>query len=306
MWVLDNLRFALGGPRRSHGARAVVTGAGSGIGRAFALELAARGGEVICADIDKDRADDTVRLIDRTHGRQAHAVFCDVSRREDVESLALHAELIFGRAPTLVINNAGVGIGGKPVGEIGFDDWQWALGINLWGVVHGCELFAPQLRAAGGGGIINVASAAGFTAAPTMGPYNVSKAGVLSLSETMAAELSGSGVAVTVLCPTFVRTNVARDGRITATSMRLAENLMRWTGFTPEHVARMTLDAHDRGRLYVLPQLDATVIWHLKRHFPALYTHGLGVLNRLLPQDDPAAHAPGTGPDLTEEKKTGV
>ncbi|WP_051179476.1 SDR family NAD(P)-dependent oxidoreductase [Nocardia concava] len=299
MWPIDELVFALGGKRRSHAAKAVVTGAGSGIGRAFALEIAARGGEVVCADIDKDRADETVRMIEQRYGRTAHAIFCDVSRREDVESLALHAELLFGGAPTLVINNAGVGIGGKPVGDIGFQDWEWALGINLWGVVYGCEIFAPRLRAAGRGGIINVASAAGFAAAPGMAAYNVSKAAVVSLSETMAAELAGSGVAVTALCPTFVKTNVVADGRITSGSSRLADGLMRLSGFSPERVARMTLDAHDRGGLYVLPQLDARVVWHLKRHFPALYTQALGVLNRVLPQED------STTPDKTIQK-TGV
>jgi len=219
-----------------------------------------------------------------------------------MESLALHTELLLGGPPTLVINNAGVGIGGSPVGDIGLDDWQWALGINLWGVVHGCELFTPQLRAAGRGGIINVASAAGFAAAPTMGPYNVSKAAVMSLSETLAAELTGSGVAVTVLCPTFVKTNVARDGRIDATAMNLAETLMRWTGYSPERVARMTLDANDRGRLYVLPQLDARLIWLLKRQFPTLYTRGLGTLNRLLPQADSNPKPVTT----TDTEKTGV
>lgn len=302
MWILDDLVAALSGDRRSRAAKAVVTGAGSGIGRAFALELAARGGEVVCSDIDEERAQETVRMIRRIHGGAGYAVVCDVSRREDVESLAMHAELIFGGPPTLVVNNAGVGIGGKPVGEIGFEDWQWAMGINMWGVVHGSEIFVPRLRAAGRGGIINVASAAGFAAAPSMGPYNVSKAAVMSLSETMAAELSGSGVAVTVLCPTFVRTNVARDGRITAASQQLAETLMRWTGFTPEQVARTTLDANDRGRLYVVPQLDAQVIWHLKRHFPTLYAHALGVLNHLLPHGDQQSVEAADGHDT----KTGV
>ncbi|RDI67866.1 SDR family NAD(P)-dependent oxidoreductase [Nocardia pseudobrasiliensis] len=286
------------GPRRTGAAKAVVTGAGSGIGRAFALELAARGGEVLCADIDTERAEQTVRMIDGIYGRPAHAYFCDVADRDDMESLALHAELIFDQAPTVVINNAGVGIGGKPVGEIGFGDWQWALGINLWGVVHGCEIFAPRLREAGRGGIINVASAAGFAAAPGMAAYNVSKAGVISLSETLAAELTGTGVAVTVLCPTFVKTNVVRDGRITAGSSRLAAEVMRLTGFTPERVARRALDANDHGRLYVLPQLDARAIWLLKRQFPSLYTHALGVLNRVLPQEEqssPVASATKTG-----------
>ncbi len=303
MWIVDNLMTALGGgSRRTHGAKAIVTGGGSGIGRAFALELAARGGEVLCADIDKDRADDTVRMIERIHGRTGHAFFCDVSQRSNVESLALHAELIFKGAPTLVINNVGVEIGGKPVGDIGFDDWQWALGINLWGVVHGCEVFTPQLRASGRGSIINVASAAGFAAAPAMAAYNVSKAGVLSLSETMAAELSGSGVAVTVLCPTFVKTDVVTDGRITAGSSRLADGLMRWTGFSPERVARMTLDAHDHGRLYVLPQLDAHVIWLLERHFPALYAHATGLLNHALSQGVPTPNRV----DSASTEKTGV
>ncbi|MEV6336413.1 SDR family NAD(P)-dependent oxidoreductase [Nocardia vinacea] len=288
-------------PRRSHGARAVVTGAGSGIGRAFALEIAERGGQVICADIDESRADETVALIERNHPGVAHAFRCDVSRREEVEVLARFAESLFERPVTLVVNNAGVGIGGKPVGEIGFDDWEWALGINLWGVVHGCEIFAPQLRAARRGGIINVASAAAFAAAPSMAVYNASKAAVLSLSETMAAEMSGTGVAVTVLCPTFVKTNVARDGRITPQSARLADTLMRLTGFSPDRVARTTLDAHDRGQLYVLPQLDAHLIWRLKRYFPAQYTYALGLLDRLLPQEN------STTTDRTSASdKTGV
>ncbi|WP_405138106.1 SDR family NAD(P)-dependent oxidoreductase [Nocardia sp. NBC_01388] len=274
-------------PRRSYDARAVVTGAGSGIGRAFALEIAARGGQVICADIDEVRAAETAALIESNHPGAAHPFRCDVAKRDDVEVLAHFAESVFGGPITLVINNAGVGIGGKHVGEIGFADWEWALGINLWGVVHGCEIFAPQLRAARRGGIINVASAAGFAAAPSMAVYNTSKAAVISLSETLAAEMSGTGVAVTVLCPTFVKTNVARDGRITQQSARLADTLMRLTGFSPEHVARTTLDAHDRGQLYVLPQVDAHVVWRLKRYFPAQYTYALGLLDRLLPQEHP-------------------
>lgn len=281
--VVDGVRRRLLRNPLSTGAKAVVTGAGSGIGQAFALELARRGGEVICADIDAERAKQTVSLITDETGRPAHAFVCDVADRTAVESLAAFATDMFGAAPTLVVNNAGVGVGGRPVGDIGFDDWTWTLGINLWGVIHGCEIFAPVLREAGRGGIINVASAAGFAAAPVMAPYNVSKAAVVSLSETLAAELAGSGVAVTVLCPTFVKTNVARDGRITSDAQNLAGSLMRWTGVSPTGVATSTLDAHDLGRLYVLPQLDARVIWHLKRHFPASYARGLGLLNRFLP-----------------------
>lgn len=282
MFGIDRLMHQLVRNPVSSDAKAVVTGAGSGIGRAFALELARRGGEIVCADIDSARAAETVSLVE-ARGGAAHAATVDVANRAEVESLAEFARTVFAGPPTLVVNNAGVGIGGRVVGEVGLDDWNWALGINLWGVVHGCELFAPMLREAGRGGIINVASAAGFAAAPSMGPYNVSKAGVMSLSETLAAELAGSGVGVTVLCPTFVKTNVARDGRITTGSKNLASRLMELTGVSPDGVAAQTLDALDLGRLYVVPQLDANVIWHLKRHFPTPYVRGLGLLGRLLP-----------------------
>ena len=272
----------------SYGSRAVVTGAGSGIGRAFALELARRGGVVMCADISLPRAQETVAMV-QALGATGFAVECDVSIRENVEELALRAGIEFDGPTTVLINNAGVGIGGKPVGDIGFEDWNWALGINLWGVVHGCELFTPGLRAAGTGGIINVASAAGFAAAPLMGPYNVGKAAVMSLSETMAAELSGSGVRVSVLCPTFVKTNVAVDGRITAGSSRLADIAMRWTGRSPDKIAARTLDAFDKGRLYVVPQFDAKAVWRFKRLLPAVYVRFLGLLNRVMPaEQDPA------------------
>ncbi|MEB3032896.1 SDR family NAD(P)-dependent oxidoreductase [[Mycobacterium] nativiensis] len=285
MFGLDMVLSLFRGEQRTANAKAVVTGAGSGIGRSFALELARRGGDVICADIDEERAAETVALIEQLPTGSAHAVQCDVSDRTAIEQLATRAREIFGGAPTLVINNAGVGIGGKSVGDIGFDDWNWALGINLWGVVYGCEVFTPILRDAGRGGIINVASAAGFAAAPSMAAYNVSKAGVMSLSETLAAELDGTDIAVTVLCPTFVKTNVFTDGRITPRSMNLSQQLARWTGLSADNVAARTLDAHDDGRLYVVPQFDATVIWHLKRHFPELYTRGAGLLGRILPQN---------------------
>ncbi|WP_026919342.1 SDR family NAD(P)-dependent oxidoreductase [Gordonia shandongensis] len=298
MMGLDRLLVNLVRDRRSHDADAVVTGAGSGIGRAFALELARRGGRVLCADIDADRAAHTAARIVGAGGiAQSHR--CDVADRRQVEDLARAAERMFDGPPTLVINNAGVGIGGRTVGDVGVDDWNWALGINLWGVVHGCEVFTPLVRRARRGGIINVASAAGFAAAPSMGPYNVSKAGVVSLSETLAAEVAGSGSAVTVLCPTFVKTNVARDGRITAAGRGLASTLMAWTGVSPESVAAQTLDANDLGRLYVVPQLDATVIWHLKRHAPALYTRGAGVLARFLPTDDPDGADEAATPSTT-------
>ena len=269
--------------RRTRDTHAVVTGAGSGIGRAFAVELAARGGRVLVSDISPGRAKETEVLI-RNAGGKALSVECDVTRLDAVHELAAAADDWFGQTPDLVINNAGVGAGGSAVGDTPFEDWQWVINVNLWGVIHGCHVFAPRLRelsAAGKhAGIINVASAASFAAGPGMAPYNVSKAGVLALSETMAAELSGTKVAVTVLCPTFVKTNITEDGRITGSSSNLAETLMKWTGRSPDSIARTTLNAHDRGQLHVVPQLDAKAVWQAKRLSPAMYTRFAGLINR--------------------------
>jgi NAD(P)-dependent dehydrogenase (short-subunit alcohol dehydrogenase family) len=266
--------------KRSHDAAAVITGAGSGIGAAFAVELAKRGGRVVCSDIDENAARTTADTIE-ADGGDALALRCDVAQIDDVTVLAKEAQSWFGGPPTVVINNAGVGAGGLPIGEMSLDDWQWVLDINLWGPIHGCHVFAPILREAGYGGIINVASAAAFGAAPGMAAYNVSKAGALSLSETLAAELSGTGVNVTVLCPTFVKTNIVDAGRISDKSTQLADRLMRWTGFSPERVARTCLDTLDRGGLYCMPQPDARIGWGIKRFTPTVYTRAVGLTTRV-------------------------
>jgi NAD(P)-dependent dehydrogenase (short-subunit alcohol dehydrogenase family) len=269
-----------GSKKRSHNAAAIITGAGSGIGAAFATELARRGGRIVCSDIDEKAAGATADAIN-SDGGNAIAVRCDVTQIDDVQRLAADAHDWFDGPPTLVINNAGVGAGGTAIGETSLDDWNWVLSINLWGPINGCHVFTPVLRDAGYGGIINVASAAAFGAAPGMAAYNVSKAGVLSLSETLAAELSGTGVNVTVLCPTFVKTNIVESGRITAQSTQLADRLMRWTGFSSERVARMCLDTNDRGGLYCMPQPDARIGWGIKRFTPTVYTRAAGLANRV-------------------------
>lgn len=279
--MLDRL---LNRPKTSQGASAVVTGAGSGIGAAFAIELGKRGGAVVCSDIDQAAAQQTADTITE-QGAKATAIRCDVSRFEDVQALAEQSQAWFAAPPTLVINNAGVGAGGAAIGDAPLDDWGWTLGINLWGPIHGCHVFAPILREAERSraprGIINVASAAAFGAAPGMAAYNVSKAGVLSLSETLAAELAGTPVRVTVLCPTFVKTNIVESGRISEQSSELAAKLMRWTGLSAEKVARDCLDAHDRGELYCMPQFDAKIGWNIKRLAPQTYTRAAGLVSRI-------------------------
>lgn len=244
------------------------------------MEIARRNGAAVCSDISLDGAERTADLV-RSAGGRACAVACDVAQQSEVEMLAVTAGEFFAQPPNLLINNAGVGAGGRQIGDIGFDDWNWVLGINLFGVIHGCEIFAPVLRSQRRAGIINVASAAGFNSAPVMGPYCVSKAGVMSLSETLAAEMAGSGVAVTVVCPTFVATNVARNGRIAPGPAEFAAR-MTARGMAPEVVARKSLDANDRGRLYVMPQLDAKLTWRVKRLAPALVTRGMAFSSRFM------------------------
>ncbi|WP_370246752.1 SDR family NAD(P)-dependent oxidoreductase [Nocardioides sp.] len=284
--------------RRTRRARAVVTGAGSGIGRALALELARRGSQVVCADLALDTAAVTAGRIEAAGGR-ALAVRCDVASATEVVELEARSRAWFGEAASLVCNNAGIGAGGHTAEDTPLADWERTLGVNLWGVIHGCRTFVPAMRAAGGGGVVNVASAAGFTAAPRMAAYNVSKAGVVSLSETLAAELSGTGVGVTVLCPTFVRTGIFEGELIDARARQLAASLAKVTGFSPERVARTTLDALDKGRLYVVPQPDAQLLWRTKRLVPVPYTRVAGLLGRVAPP--PSAPPGATTPTDSQE-----
>lgn len=264
--------------RPSHQAYAVVTGAGSGIGRSYALELARRGGTVVCADIQLDAAQETVDQIQSLTSSQAYAVQCDVGKAEQVAALAEQAEQLMGHPVTLVINNAGVGLGGK-FDELSLDDWQWCMHVNLWGVVHGCHYFVPKLKSnPNGGAIINVASAAAYTAAPEMTAYNVTKSSVLALSETLSAELRSANIRVNVLCPTLVPTNIMKNGRLPSRYAGLADQLLMNHAFTSSHaVAKLSLDHLDAGKLYTIPQPDAKLFWWLKRLSPQLYTRLLGV-----------------------------
>lgn len=250
--------------------RAVVTGAGGGLGRAFCRELARRGAQVIAADIDLAAAEETARLL-TDGGARAHALACDVADRAQVEALAREAEERLG-GTDLLINNAGVAVAG-PIDGVPQADWEWIVGINLWGVIYGCQLFVPQMRAQGGGHVINVASAAGLLCLPTMGPYNVTKAGVVALSETMAAELAGAKIGVTVLCPSFFRTKIMESSRLAGepTTIGRIHKVMERSKMQAPDVARFALDAAAAGELYALPHDDAAWGWRLKRLAPARF-----------------------------------
>ncbi|WP_085987860.1 SDR family NAD(P)-dependent oxidoreductase [Marinobacter adhaerens] len=267
--------------KSSHNGYAVVTGAGSGIGRSFALELAKRNTAVVCADLNKENAEKTVELVERAGG-VAYAISCDVGKAAQVKRLAERSEKLLGNPVTLLVNNAGVGIGGK-FDELSLQDWKWAMDVNLWGVVHGCHYFTPRFKKQGGGAIINVASAASYTAAPEMSAYNVTKAGVRALSETLYAELKRDNIRVNVLCPTLVPTNIIKDGRIPDRYAKLADHaLMNYAMTSSESVAKLTLNRLDKGELYTTPQVDAKLFWVMKRVSPNLYADLLGFSYRFV------------------------
>src|SRR5688572_12491531 len=192
-------------------AAAVVTGGGCGLGRALSLELGRRGVRVVIADLDPAGAEETATQL-RAAGGEAVTCRCDVASYGDVEAAVELAEKNFGRID-IMINNAGVGCGGA-VGSVPIADWEWIIGVNLMGVVHGCHAVMPRFLATGSGFILNVASAAGLVSSKEMAPYNVTKAGVVALSETLMQEGVGSGVTVSVLCPTFFKTRIVESGRL--------------------------------------------------------------------------------------------
>jgi len=195
------------------GKVAVITGAASGIGLAMARRFAAEGMHLVLADIERpvlERAGDALR----DGGAEVLTVPTDVSLAADVDALAATTLDHFGDVH-LVCNNAGVGSRGLPIAELPLADFEWVVGVNLFGVIHGLHTFLPHLRANDVGHIVNTASTSGLYHLPRMGPYNASKAAVVALTETLQFELAaeGSHVGVSVLCPSWVRTNISKSDR---------------------------------------------------------------------------------------------
>lgn len=211
-------------PMREFGGRvAVVTGAASGMGLALARRFAALDMKVVLADIEAPALDEAAESL-RASGAEVLAHHTDVSRWSDVAALAEATFERFGTAH-VVCNNAGVVTAG-PVEELSLDDWSWVLGVNLWGAIHGVKAFLPRLREQGEGHILSTSSTAGLVAAPSIGPYNVSKFGVVALMETVARELqiSRSKVGASVLCPGEVATRIAEAERNRPAGMQHEES----------------------------------------------------------------------------------
>ena len=243
------------------GKVAVVTGAASGIGRALAHRFAAEGMKLVLGDIEQGALDAAVAEL--PDGTEHVTVVGDVSVPERVDDLRRAALDAFGTAH-VVCNNAGVGAGG-PIEATSEADWEWVLGVNLWGVIHGVRTFLPVLQAQGEGHIVNTASAAGLFATPYMGPYNVSKYGVVALSETLFHELrlARSGLGVSVLCPSWVRTNIATASRNrpggpaeAADDVTAVIDSFISSGIEPELVADKVVDAIRTRTFWILTHDD--------------------------------------------------
>lgn len=255
----------------------VITGAAGGFGRALALELASRGGRLLLSDVNMPGLEETATQAQQRGAADVRTLRCDVSQLADVQRMADACD-----GPVdLLVNNAGVSSGGL-VGELPIEDWRWTLEIDLFGVIYGCHVFAPMLKKQGRGNILNVASAAGLLCLPRMGAYNVAKAGVVALSETLAGEFEGTGVRVTVLCPTFFQTQIVSSGRFVDEGTRRMANKMMATARPVEEVVKAALHAVERGDLYAVPMADARWFWRLKRAVPESYRWLVGKGTKLI------------------------
>lgn len=190
------------------GKVAVITGAASGIGRALAERCVQEKMKVVLADVEESALTESAAVL-QAQGATLLAVRTDVAQAAEVEALAQRTLATFG-AVHLLCNNAGVAVNG-PLWEMNLHDWEWVLGVNLWGVIHGIRTFVPLMLAQGGAGhIVNTASIAGLVSTPGLGAYNVTKHGVVTLSETLYQELqqAGAPLHVSVLCPAWVNTRI--------------------------------------------------------------------------------------------------
>lgn len=252
--------------KRLSGRVAVVTGAASGIGRATALRLAGRGCELALADVDRIGLDETAALV-AGRGAKVSTTVVDVASAPEMEAFAHHVETNHGGAQILV-NNAGVVIAGA-FADQRLTDLAWLVGVNYWGVVHGCHFFIPLLRREDEGHIVNLSSMFGFLGLPGQSGYCATKAAVRALSESLYAELRGERIGVTTVHPGCIDTSIVRSGRMDDEAMRRdVQALFDRRGAPPDSVACAIVRAIEKNRLFarVRPESWATDV--LKRLFP--------------------------------------
>ncbi|HZI14026.1 MAG TPA: SDR family NAD(P)-dependent oxidoreductase [Myxococcus sp.] len=266
------------------GKVAAITGAGSGIGRATAVLLARNGCDVALSDVNEQGLAETERVC-RELGVQVRATKVDVARREQVHAWADSVAKELG-AVHVVVNNAGVALGAT-IEDTSYEDFEWLMNINFWGVVHGTKAFLPHLRAAGEGHIINISSVFGLIAVPTQGAYNAAKFAVKGFTEALRQELEveGSPIGVTSVHPGGIKTNIARAARtvprkgwVDASSTAQMEKSF---ATTPDQAAADILSAIVKNRRRQLIGKDAIIIDLMQRLMPQLYQRVLvGALKR--------------------------
>jgi len=250
----------------------VVTGAASGIGRATALAFARGGARLFVSDLPSaDWQGFTAELL-AAGARSVHEAAVDVGSREQMAS---YCELVCQTGtPDVLVNNAGVGLAGGSLAT-SLEDWQWILNVNLWGVIHGCHYFAPQMAARGRGQIINIASAAGYYNSEAMTAYGTTKSAVIGLSEGLRSELAPLGVGVSVVCPGFVNTPIVANMRMRGAAYPESErgNVMRFyekRNYQPERVASAVLGAVRRNPALLPVTPEAWALYAMKRIAPDL------------------------------------
>jgi NAD(P)-dependent dehydrogenase (short-subunit alcohol dehydrogenase family) len=249
------------------GRVAVVTGAASGIGHALAQRFASEGMHVVMADVEQRALESAAEAV-RATGADVEAVRTDVADAGAVDALRDRAVERFGGVH-LLCNNAGV-VTLKPLWEQTLEDWRWVVGVDLWGVIHGVQSFLPLLLDRGlPSHIVNTASIAGLVPSPTIGPYNVCKAGVVALSETLDMELreAGAPVGVSVLCPGVVPTQIADSGRNRpgggATPLDLPTQAdLPPTARTPEQIADAVVRAIREDQFWIITHDGSAEVIH--------------------------------------------
>lgn len=259
------------------GTRVVITGAGSGLGRQLALDLAARGAAVWVTDLQEALAAQTKVECLKAGAPKARHSRCDVREAGDVQSLAGEVEKEWSGLD-LVVNNAGVAVAGA-FEEQTLENWRWIVEINLMGVVHGCHYFLPLMKRAGTGHILNIASAAGLFSPPQLASYNATKAAVIALTETLSQEGRLTGIGASVACPTFFETGILANARLARPELQaLGEECFKRSFSTASSVSRACLRAVERNQLYVLPSWDARILWAMKRFSPGVFNRLIGVV----------------------------
>lgn len=246
---------------------ALVTGTASGLGRAIAVALARAGYRIALTDVNDAGNQETLALV-HAAGGEGQVEHLDVSDPEAWQQLRDKLQAAWPQLD-LLVNNAGVGMGGD-VGQLPIDDWRFIINVNLYGPIFGCHTMVDWLkRNPRGAHIVNVASLAVVVSAPGMAAYNATKAGVLSLSETLYGELQPHNVGVTAVCPDFFDTNISRNARFqTAQQKKLAERLTSGGRMTADDVANKMLRAIERKQLYLFVPWMAGLIWRFKRFSP--------------------------------------